>query len=591
MDAVEIDEADNNDAILEDAVALLLGDGDEGAIILDGDDDNANGDEDEDDSDSSVEMVAVVPGVPGNGDDQHVQMLDTINLYQDYISQMISRYGLRSFSSLVDNGTITDELAFGNCGYLALVRCLKDHGCLRAIYGDFPPTMTELRSDIADFWNLWYHHFRIPSAILQPRNWRLVASYPDGSPLNCFQEGRLHTMRRRVVDRIFRRGTNYNDRAEGDQWLEMNEVLSIVALWMKYSIVVYMVDREAGLNRTYFFIYNVAENNVTHVTHSHPTNWLSPPPRSITLHYIQHQHFQSYNINVIATDLPTIHSVVQKYMWRNIAEGRLSHSDFARAIGEVNNNTAPPVLDLEVFCVTLVDGDKNELGDIVFQIDFDRLGDVLDGQQLLSDSHIFSRLMEDIELRDNGLCVTFGKPTSGPIVLRSVEEERPVNSMSRKIRVNEQHYSLMLDDNGGVLFSEAEISARIEDLVRRKDLEYETFEEAHSLQCRGSIPMIDFYSSSATSLYDSIARFQGIIFQHLAQQAVVYLYENTPMLRNEKEWNDRVIQEREERLRSLQMSPSDVMLDDSDLALGSEEGVSHENAMGGYEYRVSRLQG
>ncbi|EJK50692.1 hypothetical protein THAOC_30268, partial [Thalassiosira oceanica] len=120
-------------------------------------------------------------------------MLDTINLYQDYISQMISRYGLRSFSSLVDNGTITDELAFGNCGYLALVRCLQDHGCLRAIYGDFPPTMTELRSDIADFWNLWYHHFRIPSAILQPRNWRLVASYPDGSPLNCFQEGRLQS--------------------------------------------------------------------------------------------------------------------------------------------------------------------------------------------------------------------------------------------------------------------------------------------------------------------------------------------------------------------------------------------------------------
>ncbi|EJK50690.1 hypothetical protein THAOC_30270, partial [Thalassiosira oceanica] len=71
-------------------------------------------------------------------------------------------------------------------------------------------------------------------------------------------------------------------------------------------------------------------------------------------------------------------------MWRNIAEGRLSHSDFARAIGEVNNNTAPPVLDLEVFCVTLVDGDKNELGDIVFQIDFDRLSDVLDGQQLLN---------------------------------------------------------------------------------------------------------------------------------------------------------------------------------------------------------------
>ena len=94
-------------------------------------------------------------------------------------------------------------------------------------------------------------------------------------------------MRRRVADRIFTQGTDYENGANRDQWLEileMNEVMSIVAYWKKYSIVVYMKDARAGLKRTYFFIYDQAEDHVTHVTHSHPTRWLSPPPRSITLH-------------------------------------------------------------------------------------------------------------------------------------------------------------------------------------------------------------------------------------------------------------------------------------------------------------------
>jgi len=123
-------------------------------------------------------------------------------------------------------------------------------------------------------------------------------------------------MRLRVGNRIFRPGpdTDYDNGAAAEQWLEMNEVMSIVAYWKKYSIVVYMRDAGERQNRTYFFIYDQAEDHVTHVTYSHPTRWLSPPPRSITLHYIQGVHFQSYSFNFRATCLDEIYGAVQKYM-------------------------------------------------------------------------------------------------------------------------------------------------------------------------------------------------------------------------------------------------------------------------------------
>mmetsp|Transcript_11580 Transcript_11580/g.26510 ORF Transcript_11580/g.26510 Transcript_11580/m.26510 type:complete len:185 (-) Transcript_11580:497-1051(-) len=176
--------------------------------------------------------------------------------------------------------------------------------------------MKEWRSNLVDFWNNRCRNFRIPLAGLRPPDWRLVVSYPDGTPLNCFREGRIRDMRLRVGNRIFRPGpdTDYDNGAAAEQWLEMNEVMSIVAYWKKYSIVVYMRDAGERQNRTYFFIYDQAEDHVTHVTYSHPTRWLSPPPRSITLHYIQGVHFQSYSFNFRATCLDEIYGAVQKYM-------------------------------------------------------------------------------------------------------------------------------------------------------------------------------------------------------------------------------------------------------------------------------------
>ncbi|EJK54493.1 hypothetical protein THAOC_25875 [Thalassiosira oceanica] len=231
------------------------------------------------------------------------EMLNQNNAYDDYISRLINRFGLVFFSSLEEHGDITDELSNGNCGHLALVRCLGKHGCLFSPYGDKNPGMKEWRSNLVDFWNNRCRNFRIPLAGLRPPDWRLVVSYPDGTPL-------------RVGNRIFRPrpDTDYDNGAAADQWLEMNEVMSIVAYWKKYSIVVYMRDKSERLNRTYFFIYDQAEDHVTHVTHSHPTRWLSPPPRSITLHYIQGVHFQSYSFNFRATCLDEIYGAVQKYM-------------------------------------------------------------------------------------------------------------------------------------------------------------------------------------------------------------------------------------------------------------------------------------
>ena len=288
---------------------------DEGQVPVEGVDDDA--DEDIEDE-GSVEMVGVVPGnddndsvemvgvVPGNDDMQpDIEMLDTTNLYQEYISSMIDRFGLRTFSSLKKNGKIIDEVPNGNCGHLALVRCLSKHGCLFSTYrglntfssyrgenGDV--AMTRWRSDLATFWRINFRKFREND--LRLPDWRLVVSYPDGTPLNCFRDRDGSAMSRRVAYRIYRRGIDYDNGADGDQWLEMNEIMSIVSYWKKYSIVVYMTDRGAGLKRTYFFIYDQAEDHVTHVTHSHPTRWLSPPPRSITLHYISNIHFQSYSM-------------------------------------------------------------------------------------------------------------------------------------------------------------------------------------------------------------------------------------------------------------------------------------------------------
>ena len=211
--------------------------------------------------------------------------------------------------------TIIDEEARGNCGHYALLRCLHDHGCLsnddHEYYWD---NMTKWRSGIVNFWNANYHNFRQVDPRLQRPGWRLVASYPDGTPLQAFKDGRPYTLRRQVAERIFRPGTDYNDGARHDQWLEMNEVMSIVAYWKKYSIVVYMVDGKANLKRTFFFIYDEMTDHVTHVVHSHPTRWLSPPPRSITIHYIQDVHFQSYKYNYRPGTLNEIYSVVQKYL-------------------------------------------------------------------------------------------------------------------------------------------------------------------------------------------------------------------------------------------------------------------------------------
>ena len=373
-------------------------------------------------------------------------------------------------------------------------------------------------------------------------------------------------MRRRVANRIFTQGNDYENGANRDQWLEMNEVMSIVAYWKKYSIVVYMRDDGAGLNRTYFFIYDQAEDHVTHVTHSHPTFWLSPPPRSITLHYIQNVHFQSYSYK-FRTCLAEIYRAVRKHMCFD--------RNYLRTTCEASDSRLPPILDLYKFLVKLLDGNLNELGVITFATDGERLGDILDGRELLDDSRVFSRLPERIELKDDGLHVTFGKSADAPFQLMSFDDLLPLNSMSTTLRVNEQHYETILAENVGDSDTGATLQERIDDVVKRKCIEYDTFEEEYFLECKGPIPTkIDFNSDHSSVVSDLIASYQGILFQHMAQQCVVFLFENTPMVQNQKTWDERecpIQQARQQELSQALERRREVTLDGSDDSSEEDE--------------------
>ena len=106
--------------------------------------------------------------------------------------------------------------------------------------------------------------------------------------------------------------------------------------------------------------------------------------------------------------------------------------------------------------------------------------------------------------------------------------------MSQMLRVNQHHYSMLLAENNDECLSEAVISAHIEDLQMRMNTEFKTFEDKKFFESKGPIPMIDFHINPNSRVEDLIASYQGLLFQHMAQQAVVYLYDNTPMLQTRR---------------------------------------------------------